>query len=82
MTTLKKYYEAWGEKVPVDNSELADVARWIRNMALKESDWTQMPDSPLSPEIKKEWAAYRQHLRQLEFDNINPATFLFPIKPE
>ena len=36
-----------------------------RDILLKESDWTQLPDSPLSAEKKAEWAAYRQALRDL-----------------
>lgn len=34
-----------------------------RNAKLKETDWTQMPDSPLSVTEKSEWAEYRQNLR-------------------
>lgn len=37
--------------------------RYERGQLLAASDWTQMPDSPLSPEKKQEWAAYRQALR-------------------
>ena len=36
-----------------------------RNNKLIASDWTQMPDSPLSAEKKAEWATYRQALRDL-----------------
>ena len=43
---------------------LADL-RVERDILLKESDWTQLPDSPLSAEKKAEWAAYRQALRDL-----------------
>tara|TARA_Y100001972_G_scaffold106535_1_gene135018 strand:- start:51 stop:269 length:219 start_codon:yes stop_codon:yes gene_type:complete len=39
--------------------------RQIRNVKLARSDWTQNPDSPLSEEKKKEWATYRQKLRDL-----------------
>ena len=39
--------------------------RILRNRKLKNSDWTQSPDSPLSEEKKKEWATYRQALRDL-----------------
>ena len=39
--------------------------RQIRNAKLARSDWTQAPDSPLSDEKKKEWATYRQALRDL-----------------
>ena len=39
--------------------------RQIRNVKLARSDWTQANDSPLSDEKKKEWATYRQALRDL-----------------
>ena len=36
-----------------------------RNNKLNDSDWTQMPDSPLSDVKKQEWAVYRQLLRDI-----------------
>jgi len=39
--------------------------RFDRNQLLKESDWTQMPDSPLTDAQKTEWQTYRQSLRDL-----------------
>jgi len=36
-----------------------------RNRKLKDSDWTQMPDSPLTDSKKTEWATYRQQLRDI-----------------
>lgn len=52
-----------------------------RDYLLKQSDWTQMPDSPLTEEKKQEWQVYRQALRDLpatvDINNIE-----FPIKPE
>ena len=39
--------------------------RTERDRLLVESDWTQSPDSPLTDEKKKEWATYRQSLRDL-----------------
>jgi len=36
-----------------------------RNRKLKDSDWTQMSDSPLSNSKKTEWATYRQKLRDI-----------------
>lgn len=47
----------------------ADDAYWLkalrswRNRLLAKSDWTQMPDSPLSDEQRQAWAVYRQALR-------------------
>jgi len=39
--------------------------RLERNRMLSSCDWTQNPDSPLSEEKKKEWATYRQKLRDI-----------------
>lgn len=36
-----------------------------RNKMLDASDWTQMPDADLTPEIKQAWATYRQELRDI-----------------
>ena len=36
-----------------------------RNSKLRDSDWTQIPDSPLTAEKKLEWATYRQALRDI-----------------
>ena len=39
--------------------------RGLRNKKLAKCDWSKAPDSPLSDEKKKEWATYRQKLRDL-----------------
>jgi hypothetical protein len=36
-----------------------------KRMLLQSSDWTQLPDVPLTAEQKAAWAAYRQALRDL-----------------
>ena len=39
--------------------------RFQRNMLLGTTDWTQLPDSPLTDTKKAEWATYRQQLRDM-----------------
>ena len=39
-----------------------------RNELLKETDWTQLPDVPLTQEDKKLYRKYRQYLRELPQD--------------
>ena len=39
--------------------------RMERDRLLAESDWTQMPDSPLTDSQKTSWATYRQALRDM-----------------
>lgn len=43
----------------------AERVRAERTRRLRATDWTQAPDSPLAPEPKLAWAAYRQGLRDL-----------------
>lgn len=63
--------------------------RKIRNGLLKECDWTQFADSPLTQEQKQAWATYRQQLRDLpanatpSFDeDKNLIGFEIPSKPQ
>lgn len=42
-----------------------EIFRSIRNYKLLESDWTQLPNAPLTEEKKQEWYTYRQSLRDL-----------------
>jgi hypothetical protein len=46
--------------------EVSDRLRIMRNQALTNCDWTQLLDAPLSPEKRKEWATYRQRLRDMD----------------
>ena len=63
-----------------------------RNRMLADCDWTQANDSPLSDAKKKEWATYRQALRDItktvDVDSItligaeiNVSSVNFPTKP-
>ena len=55
-----------------------------RNELLKESDWTQVNDSPLPDSKKTEWATYRQELRDLTttyLDAVAIEEIVFPTKP-
>ena len=49
-----------------------------RNWLLASSDWTQLPDSPLDDDTKKQWREYRQKLR--DFDYMDDSNQL-PLKP-
>ena len=52
------------------------LLRRIRNTKLKESDWSQMPDSPLSDAKKEEWKTYRQALRDIPVTQPTPNSAL------
>ena len=47
---------------------IPDLWKYIRkkrDARLQASDWTQLPDAPLTAEKKAEWATYRQELRDI-----------------
>jgi|TARA_Y100000310_G_scaffold66200_1_gene61585 hypothetical protein len=56
--------------------------RATRNELLKNSDWSNGLDSPLSSDAKINWAAYRQALRDLPATVIDPANPIWPTPPE
>ena len=62
------------------NDEIMEGVRVTRNNLLKESDWTQFPDSPLSTEKRTEWSVYRQALRDLP-TTVDLSDVIFPTKP-
>lgn len=54
--------------------QMAQALREMREVLLKESDWTQVPDSPLSEEVKNDWRIWRQEMRDIT------ATISFPLE--
>ena len=55
--------------------------RHYRDTLLRESDWTQFTDSPLTDSKKTEWKTYRQRLRDLPATESDPENATFPTKP-
>ena len=55
--------------------------RFNRDKLLLESDWTQLPDSPLSDSKKAEWATYRQTLRDLTDNMDSSGSVTYPDAP-
>lgn len=78
-------YYVWENNTWVFQEELflAEL-RGIRNKYLQDTDWTQMPDSPLNETERGWWASYRQQLRDLP-QNVSDITSLddvvWPIPP-
>ena len=81
-----------GQEVTVTRTAVAkteeDVLNdWVslraeRNTKLVESDWTQYNDSPLTDEVKAEWAVHREVLRDLPANTDDPANPTWPEAPE
>jgi len=64
--------------------QLAQALRDMRQILLSESDWTQMPDCPLSEEIKNDWRIWRQEMRDITVNALFPLenTIQLPEPPE
>ena len=69
------------DKIQANLQDEWNSFRRERNTRLAASDWTQGNDSPLSPEKKEEWAAYRQALRDLPSTVTDPTNVTWPVPP-
>ena len=52
-----------------------------RDFLLSQSDWTQGNDSPLTLQQKEEWKIYRQSLRDVPSNIIDPKSPVWPLSP-
>lgn len=64
-----------------NQARLAAAARAERAVRLAASDWTQLPDAPLSTEQRAAWAVYRQSLRDVTEQQGFPASVIWPVAP-
>jgi hypothetical protein len=58
-----------------------DLVRNRRNKLLTACDWTQLADSPLSVEQKTAWTNYRQLLRNVPQQQVEPENVVWPTQP-
>lgn len=65
----------------VTEEELADQAKKLRKSLLFESDWTQLPNVPLTQEQKTNWEVYRQQLRDITMQQGFPVNIEWPNEP-
>jgi hypothetical protein len=73
------FYEM--DELEVTTDEWWTVARWWRNVLLKESDWSQVSDNSLSEIQRESWRQYRQELRDITDSVSNPKNIVFPDLP-
>jgi hypothetical protein len=66
---------------PAQSTE-ADIA-WSRaKQMLQESDWSMLPDVPMTAGEKDGWVAYRQSLRNIRLQPDFPSNVQWPKAPE
>lgn len=67
-----------------NHTALFTEIRQQRDTKLLLSDWTQIPDSPLTEEQRNAWATYRQALRDVPLNNSNVTSLdevVWPTEP-
>ena len=60
---------------------LKEVVIAQRSNLLLKSDWTQLPNSPLTQQQQEQWATYRQALRDITTQSGYPTNIIWPTKP-
>jgi hypothetical protein len=66
------------EQLQQERTIQENIIRQSRNATLKDSDWTQLSDSPVD---KSAWATYRQALRDVPSQEGFPWEVTWPSKP-
>ena len=67
---------------PADTRTLTEIEWDNAKRLLQESDWSMLPDVPMTNGKKTEWVEYRRVLREVRLQNGFPNTIAWPNKPE
>jgi hypothetical protein len=78
-TQVWRVREMAAEEVQQRNDNKASEIRTERNEKIANTDWTQLPDSPVD---KAAWATYRQELRDVTAQSGFPWTIEWPTQPQ
>lgn len=66
------------EQRDILTAQQAALVRSTRNQMLKDTDWTQVLDTPVN---RDNWAAYRQSLRDISLQQNFPWDIQWPVEP-
>ena len=65
-------------------ADIAEASAYVlsqRLFLLSASDWTQIPNNPLTTEKQSYWAVYRQALRDITEQSGYPTNVVWPVAP-
>lgn len=72
-----------GEEIDTVDESLLRQTEWERaKQLLQESDWTMMPDVPMTKGDKSMWIEYRRQLREIRLQAGFPSEIEWPLPPE
>jgi hypothetical protein len=67
-------------EIEIELDGMWSFIRERRTIKLKECDWTQLSDCPLTAEKKEQWQIYRQSLRDITLQS-DPFNIVWPEEP-
>ena len=70
----------WELYLPIE--VVVEKVIWQRGNLLQQSDWTQIPNGPLTQEQQQSWAVYRQQLRDITSQSGYPFNVVWPTPPQ
>jgi hypothetical protein len=76
------YVEYQIKDITYTDEELFNLVNISRNRKLQLSDWTQLPDVPLTESQVNSWREYRQELRDVTEQAGYPKNIIWPVEPE
>jgi hypothetical protein len=81
-TTGEYVFDYFQQKWVEDTKEQESDVLAKRNSLLYQSDWTQIPNNPLTSEQQEAWAIYRQELRDVTSQSGYPFNVIWPTPPQ
>ncbi len=69
------------QEIDAEIAQQWQTIRSQRDSLLDDTDWTQLPDSPLTEQKKSEFATYRQSLRDITTTYATPSLVVWPTIP-
>jgi hypothetical protein len=74
--------EFYDQNMSVLSTQYSEKVKAKRNVLLQDTDWTQIPNNPLTTEQQQAWAVYRQELRDITEQTNYPWSVSFPRPPK
>jgi hypothetical protein len=75
------YFDCGTKQWVFDQAAQENIVAAKRSKLLYESDWTQIPNNPLTVEQQQAWASYRQELRDIPAQSGYPFNVIWPTLP-
>jgi hypothetical protein len=76
------YFDYTTKQWVLDYPTQETIVKQKRDALLYESDWTQIPNNPLTLEQQEAWAIYRQELRDVTSQSGYPFNVIWPTPPQ